>query len=468
MKPCGGLLNLSDYYLSEKLRKVISRGSIITTQATLPPFQVWLLRCNSYQHSLGNCRIRQDFLQNAASDAREMGTIGAVKCWRQNMNLTLKISSIILAVLYALSFGSYQWFTRHSTGSEFLFFDSCTLTGYLVLAIFWRNSQPSISRIGAIAIFLAGVLPVLTGLVQTFFFPTSVTDSPAAVQDSRWLEVAFASAICLILGWATWMARRPAPLRRVRSTGFLLVLGSFFVLSSMFLSITVAPNYPRVGNGEGWRVLDRQEQWITAYASVGQSVFMGEPIKWLQPIFPTAGYPLYALTIVTSMAVLIIAFSLRFSARQLAASKIFTRLTAFLTLATLWIVTDAHWGWHFDFADHRVSAVIATLTWFAMMMVALFATWHIARGNISFKLISWFRLIQLPMIAFNLMLLRAYFERDSEVPLHGLGMLLIGLPILSWSCQQILLTNPVKQKAGMKLSSPKHEELPPHLISTGR
>jgi hypothetical protein len=248
----------------------------------------------------------------------------------------------------------------------------------------------------------------------------------------------------------------------------LLVLGSLLVLSSLFLSITIPSNYPRVGSGEGWRVLDRQEQWITGQASVGQSAFMGEPIKWLQPIFPTAGYPLYALSIVTSIAVLIIAGSLRFSTRQLASSKTFTRLTAFLSLASLWIVTDAHWGWHFDFVDYPVAAAIATLTWFAMIMGALFAAWHIARGNISPELVSWLRLIQLPMIAFNLMLLRAYFERGSEIPLHGLGMLLVGLPILSWSCQQILLTNHENQQADIKLSSPKQEELTPALITTGR
>ena len=383
------------------------------------------------------------------------------------MNRTLRISSVVLAVLYALSFGSYQWFTRHSTsGSEFLFLDSCTLAGYLVLAIFWRNSQHSISRIGAIALFLAGVLPVLTGLVQTFFFPASVTDSPAAVQDSRWLEVAFASSICLVMAWVTWMACRPFPARRVRSAAFLLAIGSLFVLSSLFLSITISRDYPRVGNGEGWRVLDRQEQWITGFASVGQNAFMGGTIKWLQPIFPTAGYPLYALTIVATITVLIVAFSFRFSTRQLSTSKTFTRLTAFLSLASVWIVTDAHWGWHFDFADYPVAAAIATLTWFAMMMCALFAAWHIARGNTSPELISWLRLIQVPMIAFNLMLLRAYFERDSEVPLHGLGMLLIGLPILSWSCQQILLTNHANQKGDIHLRSSIQEELSPDLVST--
>ena len=384
------------------------------------------------------------------------------------MSRTLQISSIILAVLYALSFGSYQWLTRHSvSGSELLFFDCCTLAGYIVLAIFWRNAGQSAWKIGVIAMFLAGTLPVLTGLVQTFLFPNSVTDSPAAVQDSKWWETVFVGAYCLVFGWVAWMSARPAPARRMRSNGFLLVLGVILISSSLFLVTTYPDNYGIGSKGEGWRVLDRQEEWITGHASVGQSAFMGHTIKWLQPIFPATGYSLYTLTIIASIVTLVVASLFRFSIRQLATSKTFTRITAFLSLASVWIVTDVHWGWHFNFADYPAAAVLGTLTWFAMLLGGCFAGWRIARGSISPALISWLRFIQLPMIAFNLMLLRAYFEHDSFVPLHGLATLLLGLPILSWVCQQILLARDT-EKEKFALGSPHGEELSSGLAVAGR
>ena len=316
--------------------------------------------------------------------------------------------------------------------------------------------------------FTAGVLPFLTGLVQTFLFPDSVSDSPVLIQDSRGLEFLFVFALCLIVAWTSVMAGRPLPVRRIWSAGFLVVLGSLLIFSSMFLTITVPTNYEPGRHGQGWQVLDRQEQWITAQASVGQSAFMGGAIKWLQPIFPTFAYPIYTLTIVATLAVLIVVASYRFSLTRLADSKTFDRLTASLSLASVWILTDIHWGWHFDFAEYPFPAALGALTWFAMLVFASIAAWRIVHGDHSPELISWLRLIQLPLIAFNLMLMRAYFEPGSFVPLQGLATLLVGLPSLSWACQQILLTSRREQELDIALKSPRAEELSPELIVAGR
>ncbi len=392
----------------------------------------------------------------------------AVRRWRPNMNRTLRISSVVLAVLYTLSFGSYQWFKRHSgSTSELFFFDCCTLAGYILLAIFWGRARRGIPLVGAISISIAGVLPFLTGLFQTFLSPSSVTDSPAVVQDSRWLELAFVAAMCLVFSWGVWMAWRPLPVRRVRSIAFLIVLGGIMVLSSLFLMTTISDS-GTASSGDGWRILDRQDLWITGHASVGQSAIWGGTIKWLQPIFPATGYAVYTLTIIATFALLMIVFSFRFSATRLATSKTFARLTAFLSLASVWIITDIHWGWHFDFVDYPVSAAAAALIWFAMMLAASLGAWYISRGNLSPQLTSWLRLIQLPMIAFNLVLMRAYFEPGSFVPLHGLATLLVGLPILSWACQQILLTSYTEQEVNIAAESPHREELSPELTTAGR
>jgi hypothetical protein len=214
------------------------------------------------------------------------------------------------------------------------------------------------------------------------------------------------------------------------------------VLSSLFLPITFQSDSSQ--RAAGWRILDRQEHWITSYASVGQSAAFGDRIPWLQPVFQVAGFSFYGVTVLATIAMLITLIALRLSPARLAPMSVFRRLTAVLSLASVWVLEDIHWGWHFDFSGFVYAALAATAFWLTMIVSSAVVVWRIAVSDRSPALISWLRLIQIPMIAFNLMFMRAYFEHDSYIPFTGLAVLLFGLPMLSWACQEILLVNRAK------------------------
>jgi hypothetical protein len=351
------------------------------------------------------------------------------------MNSTLRWFLISLAALLTISFGSYYGLQRHWSDSDFLLLDAWTLATYAIIAASWRAVGLSKLSVSLIAVVCTG--PVLVGMVWTFVNPGTVRDAPY-VLNGKLNEVLFAVTFVAVMVLAIWIAARPEPPGRAR-IGWIAGIGCLLVLVSLFAPITLSENY---GHGAvGWRVLDRQVHWVTAYASVGQSAAFGGTIKWLQPIFQVTGYAFYACTIVATLAMFVILIALRFSSSRLAVSVTFARLTAVLSLASAWVLEDIHWGWHFDFSSQAFAACVATAFWVSMIVFSGIVVGRMARGDRSSSLISWLRLVQIPMIAFNLMLLREYFSRDEYVPFTGLAALLVGLPVLSWSCQQILLAN---------------------------
>lgn len=217
-----------------------------------------------------------------------------------------------------------------------------------------------------------------------------------------------------------------------------LVGGASLAFSSLFLAIN--------DKYTGWNILLRKVNWITAYINVGAPPIFGEKIEWLQPIYAPGGYITYVLAMLATVAILLWLFAGRMSIDRSRDSSLLTLPAVIICLAALWVTTDIFWGWHYELSDTRWAAVLATVLWLAgplfgaVVLVPLLwkrrETWRLRA----------FLLLQVPLAAFNLMQLVAYFGRDS-LKLEGLGTLIIGLQLESLACLDLLALRAKKDLA---------------------
>jgi hypothetical protein len=288
---------------------------------------------------------------------------------------------------------------RSGSTSEFWLIDAGTIAAYLILAIAWGSaSKGKLNLRSKVLVALACSTTVLIGLVQSFVATANASDSPFLLPNRR-LEVLFVAGFVGAMAFIVWIATRTRT-GTPRLASCVAIVGCLLVLSSLVLPITLQSDSSQ--RAAGWRILDRQEHWITSYASVGQSAAFGDRIPWLQPVFQVAGFSFYAVAVLATIAMFITLIALRLSPARLAPTSVFRRLTAVLSLASVWVLEDIHWGWHFDFSGFVYAALAATGFWLTMIVISAVVAWRIAVSDPSPALISWLRLIQIPMIAFNL------------------------------------------------------------------
>jgi hypothetical protein len=207
-----------------------------------------------------------------------------------------------------------------------------------------------------------------------------------------------------------------------------LVVGAGLVFSSVFLRITP--------EGSGWDVITRKTAWVTSRINVGTPLFFGRTIEWLQPLYGPGGYAFYLLGLATSLMLLIWLVTSRGSVERTHASSAVSWLAALINLASLWVITDIFWGWHFDLSDVPWAAAVATCLWFAGPLFGVFLLAPFVGGKREPWRLRALLIFQLPIAAFNFLMLFAYYGNDLNMA--GLGMLIIGLQLESWACMDLL------------------------------
>lgn len=351
------------------------------------------------------------------------------------MDRFLRPSLAVIALSFLFSIGTYYAYEKQSSGPFFV--EGGTVLAYVLIAVLWRSPKPR--RLLYWLVCCACAFPVVIAMVQVLFFPKKDAWLVDLDDLGRWWDFSYAVLLLLVLAGIVWAALRGSP-RSGRLATWCMVLGSALILASLFLPMTFPEDDIASAGGHGLSILLRHEQWVTAFASPGQSAFLGGRIAWLQPIFPAAGYAFYIVTIFGAIGCMALLVAARFSSVRLANSHALAQFAAISALATSWLLTDIFWGWNFNFSDHLATALLATVSWAAMTVCAAIPAFIIAHRPITDAHVSWLRLVQVPMIAFNLFMMRAYFEHGSYTPFSGLATLLVGLPLLSWSSQQLLLS----------------------------
>jgi len=217
--------------------------------------------------------------------------------------------------------------------------------------------------------------------------------------------------------------------RRVRRIPITAALmgGTGLVISSLFLRTTA-------DDGTGWNIATRKVVWITSGVNVGQGIF-GPTIEWLQPIYAPGGYAIYLLALIASLAMLTWLVVSRLSVLRIRSSRIFPWFTAIFSFASLWVYTDIFWGWHFDFANTPWAAVLATVLWLAASVFGVVLLAPIVRGELQIWRLRAALIFQVPVAAFNFLMLSTYFTTDLNMP--GLGTLIVGLQLETWACMAL-------------------------------
>jgi hypothetical protein len=334
------------------------------------------------------------------------------------------------AVLLAITIAVYTQEPSHGYYAELWWSLGAVSLSYLVMATgYWFSRQPE--RLSSLAlVFVFGLSGSLLGVAALAGWPFDV--------DGFMLLTFVGSAILIYLTVAVVLlqvlpSRPPAStgkLQRRLISGLLLV-GAAMVLSSVFSRIA------NLGVGRGWDVVTRRASWVTSGFNVASGLF-GPTIEWLQGFYAYAGFVVYLLTLASTVAVLALLVRNRFSSVCFHESTFGLSLSVIVNLCGLSLLNDIFWGWHFDLSNIAWTAVTGTVLWLVMPM---YATWLLAPA-IWGKREPWrlkaFLVLQVPIAAFNFLMLPAYFgEQNLGIP--GLGILIMGVQLESWACLMLLI-----------------------------
>ncbi|MGH9556653.1 MAG: hypothetical protein ACRD2Y_12610 [Terriglobales bacterium] len=354
------------------------------------------------------------------------------------MSRAFRLFVISYAVVIAVAEAGFEHFEMSAHGSAWTLDFLMTLTpaaSYVVLAVGFALSRERERAPGRLwlAIVFAGTAASTMVSVGAWWL------DPAREEPIRLSSVLMILLVLAYLGFTAVFINRlgsqqsPVPSRngsilRVAS----LVIGAVLVLSSLFLGITV-------GHETGWGVITMQESWVTAYYSVGKGVFWSE-IRWLQPIFGPAGYAFYVAGLLGTLALVALQVKSLLSKEWMQASPLFARLTALIALASLWLITDIFWGWHFDYSGVPWVATMAFGCWLAAIIFGAVLLLPLTRGETAPWRLRALVVFQVPVGAFNMMMLPGYFGANSIAPFPGLALLIVGMQIETWACISLLVS----------------------------
>lgn len=350
------------------------------------------------------------------------------------------------AVLLAITIGVYTQEPSRGYYAELWWSLGAVSSSYLAMATgYWVSRKPERPLPLLALVFVFGLSASLLGVAA---FAGSPFDANGVA-----LLTFVGSAILIYLIVAAVLLRVLPPRTTAGSGKWsrwpipgLLLIGAAMVLSSLFLRVA------NLGVGTGWDVILGKGNWVTAGFNVGSGLF-GPTIGWLQPFYACAGYFVYFATVASTIAMLTLLATNRFSSGCFRDSTFGLSLLVIVNLCELSMLNDIFWGWHFDMSNITWAAVIATVLWLAM---PVFGLWLLAPA-IWGKRESWrlkaFLVVQVPMAAFNFLMLPAYFgQQNLDVP--GLGILIIGLQLESWACLGLLI--PVARDAQIYEIVPEH------------
>jgi hypothetical protein len=358
------------------------------------------------------------------------------------MKLAFRIALFAYAAAFAIvAFGVYSlhsdnalWPSTASTALAYLFF----AIGYAAS----RGPDRNPSRLWVTLGFLATCL-LLGPILLSLFYETPIPSEYLR------LTVVIPSVVLVYLAIAVLMLRdmrSAGPHLRLRRilVPILLLSGAACVFYSLRLQVTDT-DHP------GWDIIRGKTPWITAHISVATGLFTGNELSYLHPFY-AHGRIIYILALLATVALLIWFAVARFSINRRRDSSLLTVPAIALILAGFWVVTDIYWGWHFDLHESPWAAIIATALWLTAPILAavLLIPLH-WRGRETWRLYA-FVLLQLPIAAFNVMQLQAYYGSDS-LHFEGLGTLIIGLQLETWACLDLLAH---REKNELELLSEKN------------
>jgi hypothetical protein len=214
-----------------------------------------------------------------------------------------------------------------------------------------------------------------------------------------------------------------------------LISGCGLVLSSIFLNI--ATDSGGSDHWTGWSVVVRRGGWVTSGFNIGSE----EGIKWLQAIYTYPAYVIYLIVLIATLSMIVCLAVSRFSMHRLQASRALGWFTAIFTFACLWVYTDIFWGWNdaingsFDLAPWR--AALTTALWAAGPLFALVHLAPIARGRSDVCRLQAVAIFQIPVAAFNSLMLPEL--RSGSVDVLGLALLMLGLLLVSSACMDLMI-----------------------------
>jgi len=172
--------------------------------------------------------------------------------------------------------------------------------------------------------------------------------------------------------------------------------------------------------------VSRQRHESLQHNFLDKCLFFGTTLPYLQPFYKYGGYPTYLFALLASAAILIRIAVARFSLDRYRWSCWISIFAVIISLASLWVLTNIFWGWYFDLYAAPWAATVATALWLAVPLAGAFLLVPLLwKPGESWRLRA-FLLLQVPIAAFNVMQLQAYYGSDS-LGLQGLGMLIIGL-----------------------------------------
>jgi len=345
------------------------------------------------------------------------------------MNLASRILLFTYATATATIAGAL--YSDHRGDSDSFWLETALVAlAYLLFALGYtisRDDEHAPSRMGMVPAFLA--LACLPSSMLLLFFrekPFYISLLWGPMMFALWVFLYLAIALLLLREFRSQVV--PYRVRRI-VVSLILVAGAAFVFGSLHFHITD-------GAHSGWDVLLRRSEWITAHVNVGTPILFGSPIDWLQPFYAYGGYPTYVVTMLATVAILIALAASKFSIDRLRRSSIAALSAIVINLASLWVLNDIFWGWHFDLSTIPWAAAVATALWFtgplagAILLIPLL--W---KRDESWRLHA-FLLLQVPIAAFNVVQFPAYFDSDLDLP--GIGILIIGLQLASWACLDLL------------------------------
>jgi hypothetical protein len=245
--------------------------------------------------------------------------------------------------------------------------------------------------------------------------------------------LAYFGVITLLL---SELRRGPAPgsshvLRKLLPAS--LFVGAVLVLCSLFLRTTFGDP-----GDTGLSILAWRTSWVTAGTNVAHDVLFGPTIPWLNVFYVCAAYPIYLLALLAAIATLAGLAASRFSIERLQMWRLFHLSAALASWSCLLVISDIFWGWHFDLSNSTWAATLATALWLATLVGGAIVLLPLARGRPAVGGVATLLVFQVPLAAFNVLMLPVYFRRYSIADLPGLGCVILGLLIQSSAYAEVL------------------------------
>jgi hypothetical protein len=212
-----------------------------------------------------------------------------------------------------------------------------------------------------------------------------------------------------------------------------MAAGAVLILLSLLVETTE--------RAAGWQIVAQKARWITDEYDLARVLPDTFPGSWVQGFYAVGGCAVYLLAILQAIMVAGALVSCRAQPRTLSRSPWLPWLAAASCFTTFYLYNDIYWGWLAVLMDR---SEVDWSTWcglaleFGALLGVLFAVIAALRRKDGWRSLSRLQVAQLAIAGFNFMMMANYFQRGA-IYLPGLGFLMIGSQLLTWSCLGALI-----------------------------